>query len=68
MQLDLIYLTIMSQSVTLGPQSAADKVQAEEEEEEKIPTKCIKTRELVSIRCAVEFIDYEGLGFNLFMR
>jgi len=49
-----------SQSVTLGPQSAADKVQAEEEEEEKIPTKCIKTRELVSIRCAVEFIDYEG--------
>lgn len=30
------------------------------EEELKIPTKCIKTRELVSIRCAVEFIDYEG--------
>merc|ERR1719242_1107156 len=24
------------------------------------PTKCIKTREPVSVRCGIEFIDYEG--------
>ena len=24
------------------------------------PTKCIKTKEPVSVRCGIEFIDYEG--------
>ena len=48
-----------SQSVTLGAPLAIDRP-AEEEEEEKTPTKCIKYPESVSIRCAVEYIDYEG--------
>lgn len=37
------------------------EIPEEESEEEYVtPTKCIKTREPVSVRCGIEFIDYEG--------
>ena len=55
----LLIKIVKSQSVTLGAPLAIDRP-AEEEEEEKTPTKCIKYPESVSIRCAVEYIDYEG--------
>ena len=45
--------------MTFGP-AVVDKPAEPEILEEKVPTKCIKTRELVSIRCSVAFIDYEG--------
>jgi len=32
-----------------------------EEEEYETPTKCVKTREPVSVRCGIEYIDCEGL-------
>jgi cleavage and polyadenylation specificity factor subunit 2 len=38
-----------------------EEEEEEEDEEEYIaPTKCIKTKEPVSVRCGIEFIDYEG--------
>ncbi|CAG5091170.1 Oidioi.mRNA.OKI2018_I69.PAR.g12898.t1.cds [Oikopleura dioica] len=51
------------QSVTFGrhnPNHKKKKRADTPEEEEKMPTKCIKSREQVSIRCNIEFIDFEG--------
>lgn len=56
-------LTENQQSVTFGrhkPNDSRKKQKEEPVEEEKAPTKCIKTREQVSIRCSIEFINFEG--------